>query len=59
MMGGPIISGGKPRLEALFLVALVTLLCVLMSPQLTAMILGYVPQLAPVLDWLHRVLDRN
>jgi hypothetical protein len=56
-MAGPIISGGSPWLEALFLVALVSLLFVMMSPQLTSMIVANVPWLAPVLDWLHRVLD--
>lgn len=56
-MGGPIISGGKPWQEALFLVAFVSLLFVPMSPELTSMLLRHVPWLAPVLDWLHRVLD--
>lgn len=56
-MAGPIISGGNPRLEALFVIALISLLFVLMSPELTSMVVGKLPWLVPVFNWLHRVLD--
>jgi hypothetical protein len=56
-MGGPIISGGKPWLEALFFLTMISLFCVLMSPELASMITGHIPRLTPVLEWLHRVLD--
>jgi hypothetical protein len=56
-MAGPIISGGKPRTEALFVVALVSLLLVLMSPQLTSMVVRALPRLAPLFGWLHHALD--
>lgn len=56
-MAGPIISGGKPRLEALFFIALVSLFGVLLSPELTSMVLRKLPWLAPLFDWLNHALN--
>ena len=57
MGGGPIISGGNPKIEAFCIIVLVSLFFVLISPEITSMVLNQVPWLAHVLDWLHRVLD--
>lgn len=56
-MAGPIISGGKPLTEALFVVVLVSLLVMLMSPQLTSIVVGKLPLLAPMIGWLHHALN--
>ena len=56
-MPGPIISGGNPKLEALLFIALFCVFAVLISPELTSMVLNRMPWLAPVLHWLHHVLD--
>ena len=58
-MPGPIMSAGNIWLEGASLVVLIALLCVLMSPELTAMIVDRVPWLAHVFGWLHQVLDRR
>ncbi len=59
-MPGPILStGGNTWLQGIFVVALIALFCVLMSPQLTSMIVSHAPWLAPVLGALHHVLDKR
>jgi hypothetical protein len=51
-MAGPIMSGGKPRLEVLLFVVLVALLLVLMSPRFTSMIVRKLPWIAPLFHTL-------
>jgi hypothetical protein len=51
-MAAPLISGAKPRLEALFVVAIISLIFVLMSPQLTSTVLEKLPWLTPTFGWL-------
>ena len=60
MAFGPIIStGGKPWLEALLVVAIIALVCVMMSPGLTVMTLRKMPWLAPVFHLLKHLLNSN
>lgn len=59
----PIISGSKSWteswMEGLFAVAIIFVFFVLMSPDLTSIVLRQMPWLAPVIHLLHRILDRN
>jgi hypothetical protein len=57
MAFGPIIStGDKPWLEALFVVALIALLCVTGSPELSSMILQRMPWLGGFFHGLQYLL---
>ena len=58
-MAGPIIAGEHPLMDALLILVLIALACVLMSQQLTAMVVEKIPWLAPVFGWLHQILDRH
>lgn len=58
-MAGPIIAGEHPRTQAFLMLALIALACVLISPELTARVLGRFPWLAPVFGWLHQHLDHH
>lgn len=57
MAGGPIISGGSPRMEALLFLGLVVFGCVLLSPQLTGEVLSKAPWLGPLFDLAKRALN--
>jgi hypothetical protein len=56
-MAGPIISGGSPRMEALFVIALISLLLVVMSPELASMVLRRLPWFAPLFGWIQHALN--
>jgi hypothetical protein len=58
-MAGPIIAGDHPFMDGLSILVLIILGCVLMSPELSAMVVGKVPWLAPVFGWLHQHLDHD
>lgn len=58
-MAGPILAGEHPRMQAFLIVVLVALGCILLSPDLTAMVVGKLPWLAPVLGWLHQHADHH
>ncbi len=59
MSVGPIVSGGRPFLEALVFVLGVALLGISMVPELSSMVVSKFPWLAPILDWLRQMLDRR
>jgi len=58
-MAGPIISGGNPRIEAFLGIALLVLLVVIATPELTVAVLDRLPWLPPVFHWLHHFIHAN
>jgi hypothetical protein len=58
-MGGPIISGGNPRIEAFVFLLMVVLGMVIMVPELTALVVSKIPWAAPFLYWLRDAMDKR
>lgn len=51
-MAGPIVSVGKPWLEALFLIGLVFLGCMLMTPETANILLHKISWFGSVISWV-------
>lgn len=58
-MAGPILSGGKPWSEGVFLVILFLFFCLLMVPETMDRFAGAVPGLVPFLQKVRHLLFRN
>ena len=55
-MAGPIIYGGKPRLEALYLIGLVFFGCMFMTPETTRIFLQKFGWLGWLINWGRHLL---